>query len=132
MLEPPAPAISIVVAAHNIATYIDDCLRSLLVPEARDCEIIVIDDGSTDATPARLASYRDSRLRVVSQANGGLGAARNTGIAEARGRYLLFVDGDDWTSPDLVPRCLAGNQSPSRCRYLCIRLFRCNRGWAET
>ncbi|WP_109992054.1 glycosyltransferase family A protein [Salinisphaera sp. LB1] len=107
MLEPPQPAISMVIAAYNISAYIDECLQSLLVPEACDCEIIVVDDGSTDATPARLARYRDPRLRVVRQANGGLGAARNTGIAEARGRYLLFVDGDDWTSPDLVPRCLA-------------------------
>ncbi|WP_233543940.1 glycosyltransferase family 2 protein [Salinisphaera sp. Q1T1-3] len=105
------PTISIIVAAYNIADYIVGCLDALLIPEADECEIIVVDDGSTDATARLLSGYADPRLRVLRQANAGLGAARNTGITAANGAYLLFVDGDDWTDPALVPACLDAIQA---------------------
>ncbi len=99
--------ISVIVPAYNIADYIGPCLTSLLVPEATHCEIIVVDDGSTDATSEVIAGYHDPRLRIIQQTNGGLGNARNTGLEAARGDYILFVDGDDWAQPDLIPQCLA-------------------------
>lgn len=100
------PLVSVIVPAYNIADYIGPCLASLLVPEATQCEIIVVDDGSTDATPEVIAGYDDPRLRVIRQANGGLGSARNTGLDAVQGHYILFVDGDDWVEPDLIPQCL--------------------------
>ncbi|MGN8158609.1 glycosyltransferase family 2 protein [Salinisphaera sp. SWV1] len=102
-----APLISVIVAAYNVADYIGPCLASLLVPEAENCEIIVVDDGSTDATPQVIAGYHDPRLRVIRRANGGPGSARNTGLEAARYDYILFVDGDDWVQPELIPTCLA-------------------------
>ncbi|WP_424821870.1 glycosyltransferase family 2 protein [Salinisphaera sp.] len=93
--------------AYNVADYIEPCLASLLVPEATQCEIIVVDDGSTDATPKLATLHHDPRLRLIRQTNGGPGSARNTGLDAARGDYILFVDGDDWVQPDLIPQCLA-------------------------
>lgn len=98
--------ISVIVTAYNIADYIGPCLDSLLVAAAGDHEIIVIDDGSSDATPEVLARYDDPRLRVITQSNGGPGKARNTGLDAARGDYILFVDGDDRGAPELIPQCL--------------------------
>ncbi|HET7313722.1 glycosyltransferase family 2 protein [Salinisphaera sp.] len=107
MAEPVTnhPRFSILVAAYNVEEWIDDCLRSLLIDEMRDCEIIVVNDGSTDNTRARIGAYlHDPRLTVIDQPNGGLSAARNTGIERARGAYILFVDGDDWLEPDTLTR----------------------------
>lgn len=97
------PRYSIIVAAYNVAAQIGDCLDSLTVPSITDCEILVVNDGSTDATRDRIAAYAsDSRVRVIDKPNGGLSDARNTGIDAARGEYLMFVDGDDWVEPTLT------------------------------
>lgn len=99
-----SPTYSIIVAAYNVAEYIDECLASLLVDTATDCEIIVVDDGSTDNTRDVIARYdHDSRVRVLHKENGGVSDARNQGIDWANGRYIMFVDGDDWVEPDLIP-----------------------------
>lgn len=98
-----SPTFSFIVAAYNVEDWVDACLHSLLVDEMQDCEIIVVNDGSTDGTLARIERYADDpRLVIVDQANGGLGDARNTGIKAARGDYLMFVDGDDWVEPHTV------------------------------
>lgn len=96
------------VAAYNIADYIGDCLTSLLATDDPRCEVIVVNDGSTDETPAILASFEAEHpmLRVLDRINGGLGAARNSGIEAARGDYVTFVDGDDWVQSDYVGTCL--------------------------
>ncbi|KEZ77872.1 glycosyltransferase family 2 protein [Salinisphaera hydrothermalis] len=100
---PPRLRYSIIVAAYNVADEIDTCLASLTAPSIADCEILVVDDGSTDDTRARIAAYEpDPRIRVIDKANGGLSDARNAGINAARGEYLMFVDGDDWVEPDLT------------------------------
>lgn len=97
------PRFSIIVAAYNVGAYIDQCLRSLLVERMRDCEVIVVNDGSTDDTLARIEAYTDdSRLVLIDKTNGGVSSARNAGIDAARGTFLMFVDGDDWVEPDLV------------------------------
>lgn len=92
---------SIIIPAYNVADYIEQCVTSVFSQTHKTLEILLVDDGSTDGkTPAlcdALAS-RDSRVRVIHQENGGLSAARNTGISHASGDYLLFLDGDDfWT-----------------------------------
>lgn len=92
------PRVSIVMPAYNCAWCIDRALDSVQAQTFTDFELIVVDDGSTDATPDLLAR-RGNALRVIRQANAGMSAARNTGIAAARGEYVAFLDSDDWWRP---------------------------------
>ncbi|MEV4620873.1 glycosyltransferase [Asanoa sp. NPDC049573] len=89
--------LSVVVPVHNVLRYLDICLESLAGQTYRDLDVVLVDDGSTDGSGAVAAAWvaRDPRFRLVSQANAGLGAARNAGAAVARGEYLAFVDADD-------------------------------------
>lgn len=105
------PTLSIVIPAYNVAAYVGQAIDSALDQTRSDSETILVDDGSTDATPCVVAQLadrrRDGRLRVVRQANRGLSAARNTGIRHARGRYIGFLDGDDAWRPEKAERQLA-------------------------
>jgi cellulose synthase/poly-beta-1,6-N-acetylglucosamine synthase-like glycosyltransferase len=99
------PDVSIVIPAYNVADYLVPAIGSALGQREAAIEVIVVDDGSTDRTPEVIASFfSDSRLRVIRQTNAGLSAARNTGIAAARGRYVGFLDGDDVWMPDKASR----------------------------
>src|SRR5919198_645962 len=91
------PKLSVVVPIYNVEDYLDECLRSLAAQTFGDFEAVLVDDGSTDDSAAIAQRFADAdpRFRVVRQANGGLGSARNTGTAEARGDYLAFLDSDD-------------------------------------
>jgi CDP-glycerol glycerophosphotransferase len=98
------PRVSIVVPVHNVEPYLDDCLRSIRAQTVDDFEVVMVDDGSTDGSLAIAERHaeRDRRLRIVSQANHGLGHARNTGVAAAEGEFLSFVDSDDRLPPDAL------------------------------
>lgn len=89
---------SIIIPVYNVEPYLRECLDSVLAQTCGDWEAVCVDDGSTDGSAAILAEYaaRDSRFRIVTQPNGGLSAARNTGLDHARGDYILFLDSDDW------------------------------------
>jgi CDP-glycerol glycerophosphotransferase len=93
--------ISVVVPVYNVEEYLDDCLSSLVRQTERDLEILVVDDGSNDGSVAIAERYaaRDERIRIITRPNGGLGAARNTGIEAATGEYLAFLDSDDVLPP---------------------------------
>ena len=95
------PVLSLVLPVYNVAAYLPACLDSLAAQTRRYDEIIAVDDGSTDACPSILARYasRLPQMRTVRQQNQGLSAARNTGMAEARGEWLVFVDSDDRVDP---------------------------------
>lgn len=95
------PLLSIIVPVYNVAPYLERCLQSLLEQTEKDLEIVCVEDGSTDESPAILRGWlkRDPRLRIISQPNAGLSAARNTGLKAAAGRYIGFVDSDDWVDP---------------------------------
>ena len=101
----PAPRgtelLSIIIPMYNVAPYLDRCLRSIISQTYRRLEIILVDDGSTDATAAIAAGYAryDRRIRMLRQPHRGNGQARNTGIAAARGRFLTFADADDIVPP---------------------------------
>jgi heptose III glucuronosyltransferase len=102
------PKLSLVVPVYNVATYLPEFLDSLAaqtMPES-EFEIVAVDDGSSDASPALLAQYaaRMSNLRVLRQENGGLSAARNAGLREARGKWIAFADSDDVVAPGTYGR----------------------------
>lgn len=93
------PLVSVVIPAYNAERFVGEAIDSVLGQSYRRFEVIVVDDGSNDGTAARLRAYRD-RVRHVHQANGGVGSARNRGIALATGDYIAFLDADDVWTPD--------------------------------
>lgn len=98
--------VSVVIPVYNVEKYLDACVRSVLGQTYADFELILVDDGSTDGSPALCDGYAaaDSRVRVIHQKNGGLSAARNAGIRQAKGQYITFVDSDDFVSPVYIER----------------------------
>lgn len=97
--------LSIIVPAYNVERFVGPCLESILNQETKvDFEVIIVNDGSTDGTADVIAEYaqKDSRIRVISQSNKGFSDARNTGIDQARGKALMFVDSDDMIAPTHV------------------------------
>ena len=102
------PAYSVVIAAYNAAQTVGEAIDSVLAQTRQDFEVIVVDDGSSDETCSRVAAYAgDSRVRLHRQANAGPGAARNAGIALARGEYLCMLDSDDLWLPCYLQRMAA-------------------------
>ena len=97
------PFLSIVIPVYNVEAYLPQCVNSVLQQELQDYEIILVDDGSLDNSPQLCDSYAElhSEIQVIHQINGGLSAARNTGLLAAKGEYLIFLDSDDWWNPDV-------------------------------
>jgi glycosyltransferase involved in cell wall biosynthesis len=98
--------VSVVIPAYNQGHYLGDAIASALGQTHDDLDIVVVDDGSTDHTREVAAGFTDPRVRYVHQQNRGLAAARNTGIREARGAYLTFLDSDDLFLPDKISALL--------------------------
>ena len=104
-----SPDITYIVPVHDVAQYLPRCLESLRRQILSNLEIICIDDGSTDASPMILDAFaaRDERIRVVHKENEGVGAARNLALSMARGKFVSFVDGDDWISVETAATAVA-------------------------
>lgn len=100
------PAVSVIIPAFNAGAFIGATLESVFAQEIDGCEIIVVDDGSTDRTPEAVAPYAD-RVRYIRQENGGPSRARNRGILEARGKFIAFLDADDLWDKDKLSRQIA-------------------------
>lgn len=100
--------LSLVVPVYNVAPFLERCLASLAAQNLDGTEIVFVDDGSTDDCPAILARYaaQHPEMRVIRQDNGGLSAARNTGLDHISGEYMAFVDSDDWIEPGYYRRLL--------------------------
>ena len=98
------PLVSIILVVYNTELNLRRCLESILRQDYAPFELIAVDDGSTDSCPQILSEYakKDSRLRVIRQENQGHSAARNTGMAAARGDWFLFADSDDWAARGFV------------------------------
>ena len=95
------PRFSIIMPAYNDQDYVGEAIGSVLCQEYRSFELIVVDDGSTDNTPAILAEFKKCpEIKIVRQKNGGTAAARNTGLGMASGEYIGFLDSDDFYTPD--------------------------------
>ena len=103
------PRVSVIVPVYNVEASLARCLDSIIAQSEKAIEIVCVNDGSTDSSPSILALYaaRDSRIRVVNRPNGGLSAARNSGLEVATGLYVMFVDSDDWIPADAVEKMLA-------------------------
>lgn len=117
------PAVSVIVAVYNIEQYVTRAITSLTTQTLRDLEIIAVDDGSTDQSGRLLdeLAKTDERIRVIHRENGGLSAARNSGLAIARGKYIGFLDGDDWAESSMYERmytaCQQQNAQVAIVRY---------------
>lgn len=109
MSQADLPLVSLVIPAYNSRAYICRAVDSCLAQTYSNCEIVVVDDGSTDGTPDLLretyAEHIGDRIRLIEQANRGAAGARNTGVREARGEFVQFCDSDDYLLPEKVQKC---------------------------
>ena len=96
--------VSVIIPVYNTENYLIQCVESVMGQTLKDIEIICVDDGSTDSSPEILRSLkeRDRRIRIFTKENGGQSSARNLGLKEARGEYILFLDSDDHILPDAL------------------------------
>lgn len=115
--------ISVIVPVYNMENYLERCVHSVLQQTYQKLEVILVDDGSTDASPQMCDAYaaKDERVKVVHKENGGLSDARNAGLAVAAGAYIGYVDSDDWIEHDMYERmyraCVVRDAQLCVCRY---------------
>ena len=104
--------ISVIVPVYNVAPYLRKCMDSILFQTYQNLEIILIDDGSTDESSDICDEYqkRDNRIIVIHQQNGGLSAARNSGLDVAKGDFISFIDSDDWIHQDYFKQLIKYSQ----------------------
>ena len=100
--------ISVIVPCYNVEKYLEKCVKSILNQTYTNLEIILVDDGATDNTPKICdeLALTDSRIKVIHKSNGGLSDARNAGIEIASGKYITFLDSDDWLEKDTINMAL--------------------------
>ncbi|GHU54485.1 hypothetical protein AGMMS49975_14960 [Clostridia bacterium] len=101
-----ADLISVIVPVYNVEKYLRECIESIINQTYRQLEILLIDDGSKDASGLICDEYaeKDARIKVVHQQNGGVAAARNKGLDLAKGQYIMCVDSDDYVAPNIAER----------------------------
>ena len=112
--------VSIIVPVYNGEIFLKRCLNSLFNQTYKNIEIIVVNDGSEDNSKKILNEClkKDSRLKIINQQNSGVSVARNRGISEANGEYLMFVDVDDWISLETVETCIKEIKENSLVRFM--------------
>lgn len=115
------PAVSVIIPVYNAAEFLKDGLNSLLKQTLREIEIICVDDGSTDGSLVILKEFEkaDARIRVIHQENQGAGAARNNGMDVARGKYLAFLDADDFFEKNMLKAAYDRAEETGQ-KYVCL------------
>ena len=100
-----SPYFSLILPVYNVAPYLKRCIDSILEQDFNDYEIILVDDGSTDASAQICDTYAENypNIRVIHKANGGLSSARNAGFEVAEGEYIWWIDSDDWIEHEALP-----------------------------
>lgn len=100
--------VSVIVPIYNVERFLDHCMETLTKQSYQELEIILVDDGSPDSCPAMVDRWAsvDERIKAIHQPNGGPSSARNTGLREAHGEYVLFVDPDDWMELHMIETML--------------------------
>jgi glycosyltransferase involved in cell wall biosynthesis len=112
--SPVPPRTSVIITSYNYACYLPAAMASVLAQTEGDFELLLVDDSSTDDSVAVAQACADPRVQVIVQPHSGLGAARNTGIRAARGRYIAFLDADDvWVPDKLARQCHILDRQPS-------------------
>lgn len=125
---------SVIVPVYNVEKYLSKCIDSILSQSFREFELILVDDGSTDNSGKICDEYlqRDSRVIVIHKTNTGVSSARNTGISAAKGRYITFVDSDDYLDKDFLSNAItkieeenadlyiSGIQMETYCNEVCV------------
>lgn len=117
------PAVSVIVPIYNVSSYLAKCLESIRTQSFSDFEVLLIDDGSTDDSPAIAQGFCDSdnRFKLLHKKNGGLSAARNFGLQYAAGEFVAFIDSDDYIHTDylsvLYNACINNDADVSYCRF---------------
>lgn len=98
---------SIIIPVYNVEQYVSRCIDSIIAQDLDDWEVVLIDDGSSDGSGAVCDDYatKDSRIKVIHETNHGVSHARNTGIDNMTGDYVMFIDPDDWIGPELLSEC---------------------------
>lgn len=114
------PKVSVIVPVYNAEKYLQECVDSILNQTLSDLELILVDDGSTDSSPALCDHYvaQDARVKVIHKPNGRAASARNAGLRTAMGEYVAFVDSDDWISPDMYEKMLQAGADVTLCDYV--------------
>ena len=102
------PKISVIIPVYNVEQYLPRCLDSIIGQTFSDLEIVCVNDGSPDNSDKILLEYakKDPRIKIITQENGGLSAARNTGLKNISGEYVSFIDSDDWIDSDYYEQLL--------------------------
>jgi len=95
-------SVTVVVPSFNAEHYLEEALTSLYAQTYQNFEVVIVDDGSTDTTAELAKRFLDDRTRLVVKENGGCASARNAGVAQARGRYISFLDSDDYWAPEFL------------------------------
>lgn len=119
--------LSFILPVYNVEAYLQECIDSILQQITPQCEIILVDDGSTDSSGEICESYARSnpQIHLVKKENGGLSSARNAGIPVARGRYITFIDSDDKIFPNAVAEILRWIQAEKMdlCFLQAVKLY---------
>ncbi len=99
-----SPFLSIILPIYNVEKYLDRCMKSILKQSFKDYEIILVDDGSTDSSPILCDKYGKqlNKVKVLHKSNGGLSSARNAGLELAKGKYIFWLDSDDYISEEAL------------------------------
>ncbi|MDR2886857.1 MAG: glycosyltransferase [Bacteroidales bacterium] len=125
-MTPATPQISVIVPVYNTQKYLPQCIDSLLGQTLEHIEIILVDDGSTDSSPAICDRYaeHDRRVKVIHKKNAGQGYARNSGLEAATGEYITFVDSDDCVDPTAYRQlCTMAGNAQADILYFSYRRF---------
>lgn len=118
--------VSVIIPVYNVERYLTECVSSVLSQAYRNIEVILVDDGSTDGSPALCDEFarQDGRVSVMHKKNGGLSEARNSGVDMAQGKYVIFVDSDDfWGSESVVGSLVERFESaPADCDFIVFNM----------
>lgn len=115
--------VDIIIPVYNVSLFLRTCVESVLHQTYKDIHIILVDDGSTDGSSSICEEYAQcNNVTIIHQQNGGLSAARNTGLRHSTGDYVMFIDSDDWIEPNAVEELLCGLKKYSG-DIACCRFF---------
>lgn len=115
------PLVSVIIPVYNTAKYLDNCIQSIRRQTLTDWEIILVDDGATDASPGMCDEWaqKDARIHVIHKENEGLGFTRNAGLTIAKGEFVCFLDSDDTLDAETLEYCVTRlqNENADACFY---------------